>query len=115
MPEYEETLEYTRKVRLGVAAVDSGQLVVMDPSYAAGRSVQRDPGGFYKEAGRVTSASREQGGQLKFDHGGDGLAVAFRSGLGDGLYEVWAYYVDAGAWGERIAKVEIILLAEDDF
>jgi len=115
MSECEETLEYTRKARLGAAAVDSGQLIVMDPSYAVSSIVQRNPEAFYDRVMDVTGDMSAHGGQLKFAHGGDGLAVAFRSGLGDGLYEVWAYYVDAGAWGERIAKVEIIFLAEDDF
>ena len=99
--------EFTRKTRLGVVGVDSGQLILMDPSYIQD-IVEADSGAFYEEVCRVTGA--EQGGQLKYAHGDDGLAVAFTSGFGDGTYEVWAYYVDGGdSWGERIGKVEIIL------
>jgi hypothetical protein len=51
----------------------------------------------------------EQGGQLN-----NGLAVAFSSGFGDGVYDVYATYKDMGVWGERITKVEIELIEEDD-
>lgn len=56
----------------------------------------------------------DQGGSIPYPLGHDGMAVSFCSGLGDGAYEVWAYYVDVEDWGERIAKVEIILISDED-
>lgn len=54
--------------------------------------------------------SEDQGGKL--DHG---LAVVFSSGLGDGLYDVYATYKTLDGWGERITKVEIELISDDEF
>ncbi|MEW5935132.1 MAG: hypothetical protein AB1816_16260 [Bacillota bacterium] len=168
---------YVRKKRLGVVAVDSGCLVVADPSYVSDgrlwpRRGQEECAEFWgadaekfrdllgrlhgiepeavgevwrvrvqgktaEEAaawlgelaatwrlrvvcapytgsaldvayGACTGAAR--GGQLCFPDGRPGLAVAFAPGIGDGLYEVWAYYRDEPGWGERIAKVELRLL-----
>lgn len=59
------------------------------------------------------TSSEEQAGQLNYRMGHAGLGVAFSSGLGDGVYDVYATYKDLGAWGERISKVEIILIDED--
>ncbi len=52
-------------------------------------------------------------GQIPFEMGHAGLAVAFRSGLGDGLYEVWGTVKELKDWGRRITKVEIILVEEE--
>lgn len=42
------------------------------------------------------------------------MGVAFSSGMGDGLYDVYATYADVGGWGERVTKVEIILIDDED-
>ncbi|MBW3011274.1 DUF4241 domain-containing protein [Candidatus Woesearchaeota archaeon] len=52
-------------------------------------------------------------GQINYKLGHAGLAVAFRSGLGDGCYEVWGTVKDLDGWGRRITKVEIILIDEE--
>src|SRR5690606_22346723 len=52
-----------------------------------------------------TTISEKSAGQIM-----DGLGVAFSSGLGDGIYDVYATYKDLGAWGERITKIEIELI-----
>jgi len=52
----------------------------------------------------------DQGGQLNYKMGHPGLGVAFNSGLGDGIYNVYATYKDIEGWGKRIVKVEIELL-----
>lgn len=56
------------------------------------------------------ASGANRGGQMRFPDDRPGLAVAFASGIGDGVYEVWAYYRDEPGWGERIAKVEIRML-----
>jgi hypothetical protein len=60
------------------------------------------------------TCSEDQAGQLNYAMGHDGLAVAFSSGLGDGVYNVYATYKDMGNWGERITKVEIELIEDDE-
>ncbi len=99
---------YTRKAKLGVVGVDSGQLVVIDPCCI--EDICRDGvQAFYKAACGVR-ANVYQGGQVNYAHGDAGLAVAFASGFGDGTYEVFAHYIDAGdSWGERIGRIEIVL------
>lgn len=60
------------------------------------------------------TCSKNHGGCIPFPLGHDGLAVCFDSGIGDGIYEVWAHYATLGTFGERIAKVEILLI-DDSF
>jgi len=46
-------------------------------------------------------------GQINFKHGNPGLAVAFRSGIGDGLYPVYARIEELPHLGKRIMEVRI--------
>ena len=55
----------------------------------------------------------ENNGQLHFEKGHPGVGVVFSSGLGDGVYDVFATIKDVKGWGERITKVEIILIEEE--
>lgn len=52
------------------------------------------------------------GGKLPYRHGHEGLAVAFRSGYGDGTYAVYAT-IKASEQKPVITKVEIILVDDD--
>ncbi|WP_155591104.1 hypothetical protein [Lysinibacillus cavernae] len=63
---------------------------------------------------KLTSDEEKQGGQLHYKLGHEGLGVAFRSGFGDGMYEVFATIKDCSQWGERISKVEIVLIEDDE-
>ena len=49
-------------------------------------------------------------GQLYYRLGHPGVAVAFRSGLGDGEYPVFAEIEDVEGFGERITKVWVELI-----
>ena len=54
--------------------------------------------------------SHTHAGQLRYLSGHEGLGVVFASGIGDGVYDVYATYRDLGKpWGRRIVKVEILL------
>lgn len=59
-----------------------------------------------------TTNAENQGGQLNYLLGNEGVAVAFRSGLGDGTYDVYAEIVDAGGWGKRVKKVWVELITD---
>lgn len=63
----------------------------------------------YRQICEATSGPN-QGGGIPYTMGHDGLAVAFRAGLGDGVYDVYATIGDVPEWGERVKKVEIILI-----
>jgi len=102
--------EFTKEI--GQVAVDSGQLMVVDPCYL-GRWVDNEfdapshPEESYASACEKT-LSKEQAGEL-----GNAFAVAFSSGFGDGVYPVIAHYKDYGTVEEpdvRIRKVEILLI-----
>lgn len=61
------------------------------------------------------NASRDkQGGQLDYKMGHAGAGVVFNSGFGDGTYDVDAYIEDYGEMGQRIKKVVITLIDEDE-
>lgn len=53
-------------------------------------------------------------GQLNYKLGHPGVAVAFRSGLGDGEYNVYAEIGDVKGWGRRVKKVWIDLIEEEE-
>ncbi len=164
----------TRVVQVGVVGVDSGQLMICDPSYIESEFITPEPDGNsdhahviyqhedgtywqycymgekpsydyvmpfpgkYSEAIQKYGASpndlieqkkfkktnldptphipkgefsyrgickarsnQNQVGQLNFKLGHEGVAVAFSSGFGDGIYEVFAEIVNAGDHGER--------------
>lgn len=114
-----------RRELIGVVGVDSGQLMICDPCYIDSNWERQefDPdtpkwrreaeGLGYNHVCRVTS--QKPGGGIPYLLGHDGLAVAFRSGYGDGIYEVYAHIAEneeTDGWGERVAKVEIILIPE---
>lgn len=60
-----------------------------------------------------TTGSRNQGGQINYMLGHEGAAVTFRSGLGDGTYNVFAEIVDTGVWGKRVKKVWVELITDE--
>lgn len=60
----------------------------------------------YENVCKATS-NEEQSGYILGD-----LGIAFNSGLGDGVYDVYATFADIGNWGRRITKVEIDLIGE---
>jgi hypothetical protein len=171
-PDYDEYMEYLKERAdrvveveveyLGVAAVDSGQLMITDPSYIAGEwldepfdNIRRyrdtqtgavvawDPGEVkyteplepygqtvrdLVEAGRLVelppppppeefnysyngvcqaTLSEDGFGQLVFGNGHAGAGVAFQSGWGDGIYEVYGEKHDG-----RIVRVYVNCGAE---
>ena len=67
----------------------------------------------YRGISKITN-SENQGGQLKYKLGHVGAAVAFSSGFGDGTYEVYAEIVNTGSWGERVKKVYVELISDEE-
>jgi hypothetical protein len=105
----------TKKVRLGFCAVDSGTILITDPGYL---NNWKDNGfgesesvGEYSYGGAcdrtLTTGYARYNGQLNFSAGHGGIGVVSRTGLGDGVYPVYATVADLGEWGERVVKVEI--------
>lgn len=114
-------MKKTIKKQIGVVGVDSGQLIVCDPCYLADYyddefdNPKAKPTDFcYSNVCKLT-LDKEGAGQVNFNAGHEGRAVAFASGFGDGCYPVIAHYKDYGANGVpdmRIKKVEILMIKD---
>jgi hypothetical protein len=116
-----EQKTYTERVeQIGFVAVDSGQIVITDP---ANLSFWKDNGfgeseqvGEYSYGGSCDLTLADGfDGQLVFESGTAGAGVVSRTGLGDGLYPVYATIVDLPDWGKRVSKIEIVFIDEYDF
>ena len=114
-----------RVICIGHVAVDSGQLMICDPCYIEANDWQDQPyatlppnaSGVYPfnyNGACSATLSPELAGSLAFNSGNSGAGVAFASGYGDGLYPVYATYVDDPMFGMRVSKVEIVMIQDEE-
>jgi hypothetical protein len=86
------------RILLGECGVDTGQLVIIDPSYIAQ--------GLFDETTQrecdTIKGSGKPGGSVLRD-----LAVVTLTGIGDGSYPVYATVEEIPGWGERVTRIEI--------
>lgn len=87
--------------QIGVVGVDSGSLIILDPGNIEDNFKKWDEG-LCDEVINLTD-NENQAGQMNYKKGHAGLAVVFISGMGDGLYPVYAHYQNG-----RITKIEIV-------
>ena len=98
-------MELERK-KIGEVGGDSGSLVITDSCYID--AYWEKPAGengdypYSYEGVFDATCNKNGGGNL-----GNTLGVAFRSGYGDGVYNVYATYNDDDVFGSRIVKIEI--------
>ena len=108
-----------RKI-LGYCAVDSGQILMVDPCYLADwKDGQFEPGkdgdNHYAIACRTTM-SKDQGGEMLISSIA-GRGVVASSGLGDGNYPVYANYTNIGTKSKpdiRIQSLTIEFLSQNE-
>ena len=101
--------KYKGKI-LGYAAVDSGQLLIVDPCYLSAwkdgeafpKRGDKDYGNHYAKACKITTEAKDQGGELLVS-GIAGNGVVFASGYGDGNYPITAEY-------DKNGKIESIVV-----
>lgn len=93
------------KKQIGVVGVDSGTLLIGDPSYW-----MKDED-YEKE---VMAEGWRDSRQIKFDAGHDGKGVLTSTGFGDGCYPVYAEMVDCGEFGERVGRITIDFLVDQE-
>lgn len=84
-------------VEIGHIGVDAGTVVVADPSYITENDVLDD----------IYHKTHEEGDEVK-----NRDFVAVRSGLGDGVYPVYARYVDVPGWGRRVAEIRVVFIED---
>lgn len=108
----------TTTLLIGFCAVDSGQILITDPSYVKdfvndpdyAPTIGNDIHPYSYNGACGATLGDQQGGQLGFALGTPGAGVAVSSGYGDGYYPVLAEYNEDG----RIARVTI-LFSDDEY
>jgi hypothetical protein len=88
-----------RLKRIGIIGVDSGQVIVTDPAYIGKASG-------IPSYDKITEANLAGETQLK-NRKGINLAVVSSSGLGDGVYPVYAVTGKADRFGERVKALVV--------
>lgn len=63
---------------------------------------------------RNDRCGEQSGGQLNYVLGHPGVAVAFKSGFGDGTYEVFAEIMEHEGLGSRVKKVWVELITDEE-
>ena len=91
-------MDKEERIKIGQVGVDSGTLMLIDPCYVIGDKWNEK---YYKEE---VCGDWHNYKQLK------NSGVIFSSGLGDGIYEVYATISNKKEEGKRVKKVEIILI-----
>lgn len=112
---------------IGYCAVDSGQVMITDPSYITywdDKAEFGDPvaeGHFSYPGACNRTLSDKSAGQLNFPLGHAGAGVVASAGYGDGYYPVYATYISE--WADeactelidrRVAKLEIVFIDDED-
>lgn len=100
------------RILMGHVGVGSATLMIVDPRYVE----------YECEVKEVLLDTCPEDGPRDLNHAkpyveiefGGATGIVFDSGLGDGIYEVYATTHEVGPWGERITKVEIILIDDDE-
>ena len=101
----------TEKKIVGYCAVDSGQILIVDPCYLSNWKdgeafpINKKDNNSYAQACKITTNKEGVGEMLVSGVGGTGVVSS--SGYGDGNYPVVATIVDEGKFGKRIKKLEI--------
>ena len=103
-----------RKIKIGEVGVDSASLMITDPCYIKdfksgdyNPEIKKDKSYSVNGACCATDG-KNQGGAIGITHKPDkGLGVVFKTGIGDGVYPVYATLNNIEMFGERVIKVEI--------
>ena len=98
--------------QIGYVAVDSGQLLLCDPRYI-GSEWEHDidfnmekPSMMLSYNGCCHASLSKKGyGELRFPLELPGAGICFHSGIGDGLYPIYAKFD-----GVRIAEIKVVML-----
>ena len=122
MNNYEnESWEY-----VGIVGVDSGQMMLSDPSYVRDFAVSDDivklnevikdgSDNSYSYLGACSQSNTpQQSGVLVNDIGAE-MGVVCSSGFGDGGYPVYVKRHDFGKWGKRVVEMKIEFVNEEEW
>lgn len=97
------------RVQVGFVAVDSGQIMMIDPCYVL-------EGDDYESACKATLESENSAGQMTHTSS-TRLGVCTSTGWGDGQYPVYATVQDhgpGGLGGKRVKSITIEFMEDED-
>lgn len=102
---------------IGNVGVDAGMIMIGDPCYTTQKNhpANRDWLEFCKWYGAQQPEDSPRFGGIPYDMGHEGLGVVLDTGIGDGIYPVYAEIIDDPDWGRRIASVRIEFLPHPYF
>lgn len=100
-----------KRIHLGTVGVDSGTLMITDPCYPIGDN--------WNEKDYDNQVMKLKGWVIakEFQYSnsrGVKENLVFPTGLGDGAYDVYATIRKLGSFGERITKVEIVMITDEE-
>ena len=101
-------MKKTKWIKIGDCAVDSGQIMIVDPCYVLPgigeqiRYTYNDLLGEYEKPG----VDDKQAFEVLFSKIA-GTGIISSTGLGDGVYPVYAKIEDQGKFGKRVMELKI--------
>lgn len=102
-------------VLVGNIGIDAGLCWIGDPCYvlsdeASERDQFKDWSEFCGNLGDGYPTMKS----FNFKLGHEGLGVCVSTGVGDGVYPVYATVGEVGGWGKRIKSVTIVFIEDDE-
>ena len=104
-------------VKIGMCAVDSGTIMLVDPCYVLPDSINKkgkleshhgkDSYTYEKLMSEIFEGEKDLLPKQICFSGIGGTGVVTGSGFGDGNYPVYALISDEGDWGKRVKEVKI--------
>ena len=101
-------------IHVGDIGIDAGLCWIGDPCYVLpedrSQNVGKDWEAFCSELGDHHPTMKS----FKYNAGHEGVGCCVETGYGDGTYPVYATVIDDPQWGQRVSKVEIIFIDEEE-
>ena len=122
MNNYEnESWEY-----VGIIGVDSGQMMLSDPSYVKhfaesddivklNEVIKNGSDNSYSYLGSCSQSNTPQQAGVLVNDIGVAMGVVCSSGFGDGGYPVYVKRHDFGKWGKRVVEMKIEFVNEEEW
>jgi len=96
------------KEKVGVVGVDAGIVWLGDPCYIMHKKkLPKTVGKDWEEFCNILGGEYPVRKQFNYELGHPGLGVVVGSGIGDGVYPVYADVEEVPGWGKRVTKVWI--------
>lgn len=109
-------MKKTKWELIGFCGVDSGLISIVDPCYAMAKKdreiepLQITYNDLLDKLDYNVAPTKQE--VVFANPAGNGVVVS--SGLGDGVYPVYAKTVEVEGWGKRIKEVKIVFIEEEE-